>query len=181
MVGYVSFRIFTNLLTRKGTMTGQVGTGHGGIPEGLVVLNEFASACLDSAQKELSTTGTVRAAVNFAYGLRNKTEESAISFYVLNRQGTADEEKEMEEITNYARKTSAEAVAVVMDLAGDPDALALFSGCDGILLVAASSSDGTAGIMRPYRNSPDRIIFGDPKVTDGFSMPILERIFRSSQ
>ncbi len=152
-------------------------------PGHAMALNAFAAACLDSAQKELTGTGSVRTVVSFGYNLDcTSGGDPSISLFAFTRQGTDEEEKEIKEVTHYARATSAEAVAISMDLANDPEALAFFSGSDGILLVAAVSTGGSVGIMRPYRRSGDQIAFGDPRITDNFSMPLLEDIFdRSSQ
>jgi hypothetical protein len=142
-------------------------------------LNEFAAACLDTVQKELADTGLVEVAVNFAYGLDGRDETPAISRYVLTCQGTDEEGMEVEKLTNYARKSHAAAVSVVLDMADDPDTLALFSGCDGLLLVAAVSSSGSVTIMRPYRRTGGRIVFADPTVTDRFPIPAFEGLFAS--
>lgn len=147
------------------------------VPQGLAVLNEFAAACLDGAQQELRSSGAVKGTVSLGYAMHGKEREPTISQYELTRQDTSDAQKELEEVVRYAQKTCAEAVAVVMEMAADASTAGLFPDCDGIILVAAASSDGRVSIMRPYKHSPRGIVLGDPKITDTCTFPLLDAIF----
>jgi hypothetical protein len=147
------------------------------LPQGRAVLNEFAAACLDDAQQELRSSGALKGSVSLGYGMHGRQGEPAISQYGLTRQDTAEADKELDDIMRYAHKTCAEAAAVVMEVAADPSTAGLFPDCDGIILVAAASSDGRVTIMRPYRRSPSGITLGDPKITDTCAIPLLDAIF----
>jgi hypothetical protein len=151
------------------------------IPEGRATLNEFAAACLESAEQELRAAGTVKEALNFGYGMKSKTNERSISRYELTGQGSDEWEREIEKVTDYVRATSADGVSIAADLADDPETLALFAGYDGVLLVAAASPDASVTILRPYKRSGAQLAFGDPKITDAHPMPLLQRILGNSK
>jgi len=150
-------------------------SGH--ISREFAILNEFVAACLDDAQQQLCTTGTVKGMANFGYGMRGKTGDPSISQYELTQQDSDEVNQEIEKVKGYARKTGAEAVAVVMDMGADPVSAALYPDSDGVLLVAAVSPEGQVGVMRPYKRSEKRVVFGEPKILERFETPLLEGIF----
>ena len=153
----------------------QASSGH--ISRELALLNEFVAACLDDAQQQLCTAGTVKRMANFGYGMRGGTNDSSISQYELTQQDSDEVNQEIEKVKGYARKTGAEAVAVVMDMGADPVSAALYPDSDGVLLVAAVSPEGQVGVMRPYKRSEKRVVFGEPKILERFETPLLEGIF----
>ena len=148
-----------------------------GNAERLAILNEFVAACLDFGQQQLRTEGRVTATVHLAYGMYFREGEPDIRQYELKALGCINEEQELDRVRRYARKTSAQAVCIVTDLGNDPEAAGLFPDYDGALIVAAVSPDGEIGIMRPYRKSGGRIRLGDPRITDGLGIHLLEGIF----
>ena len=77
----------------------------------------------------------------------------------------------------YARKSGAQAVCIVMDLEGSPEASDLFPDYDGALIAAAVSPDGKIGVIRPYRKSGRKIELGDPRIAEGPCISLLEGIF----
>ncbi len=147
------------------------------VPQGLAILNEFSAACLDNAQQELRSSGTVKGTVSLGYGINGKERDPEISQYELTRQDTAGSQEELDDIMRYAQKTRAEAAAVVMEMALDMSTARLFPDCDGIILVAAASCDGRVTIMRPYKRSPRGIVFGDPRITGTCTIPLLDAIY----
>jgi hypothetical protein len=149
----------------------------GAISQGVAILNEFVAACLDDAQQQLCAAGTVKGMANFGYGMRGGTKDPSISQYELTQQDSDEVNQEIEKVKGYARKTGAEAVAVVMDMGADPVSAALYPDSDGVLLVAAVSPEGQVGVMRPYKRSEKRVVFGEPKILESFETPLLEGIF----
>ncbi len=147
------------------------------LSQGLAILNEFAAACLDDAQRQLKLSGAVKGSVSLGYGMHGNECEPAISQYELTRQDTAEAEKELDRVMRYAQKTCAEAAAVVVEMAADASTAELFPDCDAIILVAAASCDGRITIMRPYRRSMRGIVLGDPNITETCSIPRLDAIF----
>ncbi len=144
-------------------------------------LNEFAAACLDSAQNQLRASGTATTTVSFGYGINSHAREPVISQYEPAFHETDEDGKEeAETIRNYARKTGSEAVGLAMDIRDDAKILAAFPEYNGVLLIAALSPAGTVTIMRPYRKGGAEIVFGDPRVTDAIPIPLLEGIFEQS-
>lgn len=148
-----------------------------GLPKGVALLNEFVAVCLHSAQGRLRREGIGEGIVSFGYNMKGDFEEPGISHYELNHQTTDRADEETERVRSYARSTGAEAVSIAVDLGSDPDVVALFPGADGVLMVAAVSQGAEVCIMRPYAHSREGIAFGEPKISEGHRLPLLDALY----
>jgi hypothetical protein len=147
------------------------------MPKRLVLLNEFVAGCLEFGLQQLRAEGRAVGMVHLAYDIDSETEEPNIRQYELTRLDEEDEEQEFEQVREYARRSGAQAICLVMDLGMNSETSSLFPNYDGVLIAAAISADGEIGVLRPYKKSGGRIEPGEPKIAEGLDISLFEGIF----